>query len=285
MTERLEAAAKINLGLDVLGIDRDGYHRIRSLVHTIGWRDRLELMPADEDRLVVDGPDIEGDNLVWKAVRLVRQAMGVRRPLDIRLEKHIPIAAGLGGGSADAAAALVASARIVGAPEPLIRRLAGDVGADVPYLLTGGFALMEGRGERVTSLPAVTGFAIAVVVPPFTLATATVYDRWDQMDGPTGRTIAGGALPPALRPYGPVRNDLEPAAVDLEPELAGWIHELETRWDRPVMMSGSGPSLFAYCLDTDEAAAVVAEAPAAVRARSGVPLADRALIETSRRGG
>ncbi len=281
MVERLLAAAKVNLGLEVVGTDGDGYHRIRSLVHTIGWRDRLEVEAADEDRLVVDGPRIEGDNLVWDAVQAVRAATGDRRPFDIRLEKLIPIAAGLGGGSADAAAALVAACRIVGAPETLARRLAGGIGADVPYLLSGGFALMEGRGEQVAPLPAVGGFAVAVVVPPFTLSTPAVYQRWDRLDGPSGRDIPSGSLPPALRPYGPLRNDLEPAAIDLEPMLTEWIGELEALWDRPVMMSGSGPSLFAYCLDADEAAAVAAEAPAEARARAGVPLVRQAVVEAS----
>jgi 4-diphosphocytidyl-2-C-methyl-D-erythritol kinase len=234
VSERLAAAAKVNLGLEVVGVDSDGYHLLRSLVHTVSWYDELTVDLAEDDRLDVDGAEIEGENLVWQAVRAVRDATGTDRPMRMRLVKRIPVAAGLGGGSADAAAALVAVCRLYQAPTGLPQQLAPGVGADVPYLLRGGLALMEGRGERVSPLELNGEFALGIVVPPFLLDTATVYRQWDLLDRPSGRPILASLLPPSLRDFAPLRNDLEPAALAVEPDLGDWIAEMERLWDRPV---------------------------------------------------
>lgn len=249
-----EAPAKLNLDLRVAPPDRNGMHPLRSLIQTIEWSDLLTIEVGDEDALHVRDADLPDDreNLVWKAA----DGLGVadRPPLDVVLEKRIPEAAGLGGGSSDAAAILQAVGRdLLGLPESRVRQVAATVGADVAYFLTGGTALMEGYGEKVTRLDQVSDFAVAVAVPDFDLATPRVYRRWDELEGPTGPVVEGRDLPPSLRGFGDLRNDLTPAAVDLRPELADWIADLAGRWGRPVLMSGSGPSCFAFFLDLGEA--------------------------------
>jgi 4-diphosphocytidyl-2-C-methyl-D-erythritol kinase len=178
------------------------------------------------------------------------------------------VAAGLGGGSADAAGALLAASVLLGLPRAAIVAPASQVGADVPFCLQGGFAWMEGHGERLTAIERIPiDYALAVVVPPFTLDTGAVYRRWDRMAEPAGEAVAGKHLPPSLRGFGPFANDLYPAALDLRPELADWQAELTDRWERPVMLSGSGPSLFGYFEDRDQATEAAELAPGEARAR------------------
>lgn len=248
-----EAPAKLNLDLRVGSRDESGLHPLRSLVQTIEWCDRLTVEAGDEDLLEITGADLDvgDDNLVWRAVREL--VPGRRPPLAIELEKLIPVAAGLGGGSADAAATLAAVADLLGVEREAVERAAPRVGSDVPFALVGGTAWMEGHGEILTRLDPLEGFAVAVAVPDFELATSDVYRRWDEMDEPLGPEIAGPGLPPALRGQGELRNDLTPAAVELRPELGEWMTELARAWGRPVIMSGSGPACFAFFLDLDEA--------------------------------
>lgn len=252
------APAKVNLDLRVGSPSATGMHPLRSLVQAIEWADRLTFEEAREDHLEVVGADLEAgpDNLVWRAVRALGLA---RRPrLRVVVEKAIPTAAGLGGGSADAAATLSALCEMVGVATDLAATAAPEVGADVAFFLTGGTAWMEGHGEVISPLPPLSGFSLGVVVPPFQLATAAVYRRWDELGEPVGEEVAARYLPPALRPFGELRNDLTPAAVSLVAELADWMGELARRWERPVLMSGSGPSLFSFFLDSDEAESALA---------------------------
>ena len=129
---------------------------------------------------------------------------------------------------------------------------------------------MEGYGERITAVDAVRDCAVAVVVPPFELSTPEVYRSWDRMDGPKGPGVEGRNLPPALREFGPLRNDLTPAAIAVEPELGDWIADLADRWARPVCLSGSGPALFGYFTDVDEATSAAAEVAGPNRSCRGV---------------
>ncbi len=275
-----DAYAKVNLGLQVRAPGPDGYHPIRSLAVSVDWADRLRLEPADEDAFEVDGPAPSGpDNLAWRAVAAVRTSASASASVRLHLTKRIAVAAGLGGGSADAAAALRLGARLFGG-ETDLDELAAELGADVTFCLSGGFALLEGRGERVTPMgPTPADFALGIVVPPVELSTATVYRVWDRADGPAGPAPPAGALPPSLRRFAPLPNDLYPAAVRLAPQLDEWRAELAARWDRPVAMSGSGPALFAYFLDVEEARAALPLAPSGARAdRAAVPVAQGSTI-------
>ncbi len=272
-----EAPAKLNLDLRVGARDSEGMHTVRSLVQTIEWFDLLGVEAGDEDNLVVEGADLPpgDDNLVWKAVAALN--LTARPPLDVRLDKTIPVAAGLGGGSSDAAAMLAAIGDLFGVAPETQTEAAARVGADVAYFLTGGTALMEGYGEVITPLDALDGFAVAVAVPPFGLATPEVYRRWDELDRPIGPEMEGSDLPPGMRRYGELRNDLTPAASSLRPELADWMVDLAETWSRPVAMSGSGPACFAFFLDLDEAAGAAA-AVGEQRGRVAAPLRPRGVL-------
>jgi 4-diphosphocytidyl-2-C-methyl-D-erythritol kinase len=262
MTERALAPAKLNLDLHVLGLEQGGYHRLRSLAQAIDYYDMLRAETSDDDHLDVDGEPIPGENLVWGAVESLRRRSGNRTPLHLDLEKRIPVAAGLGGGSADAAAALVLVGRILEVSD--VADLAPPLGADVPFFLCGGLAMMEGRGDRLTRLPLTSDYAVGVVTPTFRLTTADVFGAWDRLGEAKVRPVRADAVPPSLREYAPLVNDLEPAARLVAPDLGDWISDLENLWDRPVLLTGSGPTLFAFFLDVDEARSAVASAPGRV---------------------
>jgi len=266
---RWEAPAKINLSLRVAEADGSGLHPLRSLVQTIEWCDLLTFEEGDEDQLTISGADLpeEGDNLIWKAVTALRSAVGIKQPFfDIHLDKAVAVAAGLGGGSSDAAATLFAAARLARVSPAVAEAVAPSVGADVPFLMVGGTAWMEGYGETLSPVPVEPDYAVVVVVPPFDLETAAVYQTWDRLDRPQGIPVVGRRLPPSLRPFGPLGNDLTPAAIALQPELDDWIADMADLFDGPVTMTGSGPALFGYFSDLDEAHSAAAAAPSQARA-------------------
>lgn len=259
----LSTPAKINLSLRVRERDATGYHPLLSLVQAVEPLDLLSVDLADEDLLSVEGSALpaDEDNLVWKAVRAAVPER--KRGLQFRLKKQIPVAAGLGGGSSDAAAALLAVETIFGSEYSLT--VAAGIGADVPFFRIGGLAEMQGYGEKLTPKTAARGFHLALVVPPFDLSTPAVYNAWDRLESPIEYEAAGSDLPPSLRSLGPFMNDLYPAALTLAPQLDDWRAELEHRWGRPVLMSGSGPSLFSFFGSRTEAADAIAVAPVGSR--------------------
>ncbi|MDE0122377.1 MAG: 4-(cytidine 5'-diphospho)-2-C-methyl-D-erythritol kinase [bacterium] len=256
------APAKVNLTLMVGARSASGLHPVRSLIQTIDWCDRLTVVEGEEDRLEIEGADLldGGDNLVWKAIAALEKEAGVRRPpLRITLQKRLPIGAGLGGGSADAAAALTAVGDMLGVSPPRLRNAAAPIGSDVPAALLGGTVWAEGFGEEVTRLPGLSGFGVAVLVPTFPLLTADVYRMWDDMGEPRGREFPSRFLPPSLRRSTPIRNDLTPAALRLRPDLGDLMEAVAGQWERPVAMSGSGSSIFSFFVDVEEAAGAARE--------------------------
>ena len=264
---RALAYAKVNLSLHV-GSAGGERHPVSGLFQSIGWADRLTLELADEDVIAGPGggPVVAGEgNLAWRAAVGVRGLSSAGRAMALTLEKEIPVAAGLGGGSADAAAALALAGRLWGVDPEAQATLAATLGSDVPFCLAGGLAHVSGTGEVVEPLDPAGGYALALVVPPVEVSTAAVYSAWDRLDGPTGPPTAGNDLPPALRALGPLRNDLYPAAVAVAPEIDEWRAELVNRWGRPVILTGSGPTLFAFFVDEAEAAAALGAAPVGAR--------------------
>lgn len=265
---RAQAFAKINLSLEV-GAAAGPLHTVRGLFQSIHWSDHLSLAKAGSDSISrSDGePVIDGwRNLAWRAVAAVREAAATASPLSLTLDKEIPVAAGLGGGSADAAAALAMAGRLLDVAPDVVSGLAADLGSDVPFCLRGGLARVSGTGERVEPLPATTEYAIGLVVPPVEVATAAVYAAWDRLGRPAGPEIAPNAVPPPLRAHTPLRNDLYPAAVAVAGEIEEWRAELANRWGRPVVLTGSGPTLFSFFVDVAEAAAALDVVPAGARA-------------------
>lgn len=283
----VQAPAKLNFTLRVSSADRTGLHPIESRVQMIDWLDTLIVEWFDEDILKISGSvDTDpiggelptgGQNLVWKGADAFwsTQSGLKRRPVRVQLSKQIPTAAGLAGGSADAAGMAVA----LGA---LTRRLVtpadlAEVGSDVPFSLLGGAALMEGYGGQLSSLPVPEGFALGVAVPPLELSTPEVYRAWDRLDGPTGPRFPARSAPPSLRDVDFI-NDLFPAAVALAPQLLDHCEQLSLRWERPVAMSGSGPSLFAFFADEDEASDAVAATIGMRSVRAVVPVSHGARV-------
>jgi 4-diphosphocytidyl-2-C-methyl-D-erythritol kinase len=269
--------AKVNVTLRVSPMRDDGLHLIESLVTTIDWADRLVATPSANDSLVVGGAQATGvpndrSNLVWKAVDAHRRDTGKRAGTDLALTKHIPAAAGLGGGSADAAAALRLADSV--ASTNRAAHLAAGLGADVPFALKGGWAKLSGHGQRVDPVDASSDFALALVVPPIQLSTPEVYRAWDMLGAPIGPEMDDPSLPASLRNWAPLINDLYPAAVHLDPQLGEWRHRLEDTWNRGVMMSGSGSTLFSFFPsreDAEEAVDPFRGEARAVRAATPVP--------------
>jgi 4-diphosphocytidyl-2-C-methyl-D-erythritol kinase len=249
----LRAPAKINLWLNVVGRRADGYHLLDSLVAFTDLADEVEALPSDRLSLTVDGPfgaalADDADNLVLKAARLLADRAGVAPRVALRLRKHIPVAAGLGGGSADAAAALHALIDLwrVALPVEELFDLAGRLGADVPMCLAGRAALVSGVGERLAPAPALPPCAVLLVNPGTPLPTPEVFARREGGFSPIrvpGAWTDATSFAAALAEHG---NDLTDAAVALRPEIARALAFLRTSEGvLHAAMSGSGATCFA----------------------------------------
>ena len=272
-----ESPAKLNLALLVESPRADGLHPLESLVQTVDWLDLLEVEESEEDSLVIEGADLDPeDNLVTRSLKAIR-TRGFVPPLDVRLDKQIPSGAGLGGGSSNAAATLLAATEMGRIARSAAEDVAPSIGADVPLFLIGGTMLMSGIGDQLESLQPLTDFAVAVAVPQFELSTAEVYRRWDEMEGPLGEMMSSRLLPPGLRDGIPIRNDLTPAAFDLEPTLADFMADLRLRWGGPVLMTGSGSGCFGFFPDPDEASDAARSVEDLCRAVVGARLRPRGV--------
>ncbi len=226
----LSARAKLTLSLRVTATRPDGYHLLDAEMVSLDLADTLVV--AEGDGLTVD-TDWPGPVAGWRDAavsanvgNLVLRALGaVGRTAAVHLVKRIPPGAGLGGGSADAAAVL----RWAGSTDA---DLAAGVGADVPFCLTGGRARVTGIGERIEHLP-FTHRSFVLLLPPFGVDTAAVYRSWDELRA--SRRLAGS---------GSVSNDLEAAALAVEPRLDGWRRVLEEATGRAAHLAGSGSTWF-----------------------------------------
>jgi 4-diphosphocytidyl-2-C-methyl-D-erythritol kinase len=236
------AFAKINLALHVRALMADGYHRIETLFAFAEHGDRIEVDAGDGLSLAVCGPFAAGldcgeDNLVLRAARMLARHFGIAQGAALRLEKNLPVAAGVGGGSADAAAALRLLARWwrLDAPDEALFAIAAALGADVSACLASVTARGEGRGDRLSPAAGFSGTPLLLVNPGIPVATVEVFRRWDGVDN--------GPMPddPALG-----RNDLEPAAIALAPAIGPVLDALR-RCDGVTLarMSGSGATCFA----------------------------------------
>lgn len=198
MTEHsisLLAFAKINLHLQVTGRRADGYHNISSLMQSVSLADRLSVRITDapEIRVETEGAEIAGDNLVRKAAEAFLRVTGRTEGVAIRLLKQIPLSAGLGGGSADAAAVLLALNRLFGNPleRQTLLRLGLSLGADVPFCMTGGTQLCEGLGEVLTPVPAVRPMPVLLIKQFQKASTGAMYQKIDEAGCDTGEILTG----------------------------------------------------------------------------------------------
>jgi 4-diphosphocytidyl-2-C-methyl-D-erythritol kinase len=248
----VRARAKVNLGLEVLGRRADGYHELRSVMWAIELADRVTLEATGEDiTLECAAPDVPRtpDNLAWRAAELVRRETGTATGLRIRIEKRIPVAAGLGGGSTDAAAVLTAfgclQSRRLGARR--LEAMAVTLGMDVPFFLGRSPALARGRGDELRPVGASADLSLVLANPGFPLATREVYARLEASDYGDGRRV--DALVTALRRgaeavAASVTNGLERAAGRLWPGLPEVKAALLEAGCLAALMSGSGPTVF-----------------------------------------
>ncbi len=247
-----KAHPKLNLSLEVFPPDPSGYHPLKSVVQTLQVSESLLALPSRADEMELTQPDRSEsvptgpDNLVLKAVSALRSAGADVPPLKFVLAKTLPVAAGIGAGSADAAAAMLLAAEFCEVTPEQMRAAAEATGADVPVVLVGGTALMEGYGERVTPLPFAGGYRLLVAVPNVMVSTPEVYKAWDELGSPLGEERPLAALPDELRHLGPFRNDLEPAAISLVPRLVEYRRQLEAHFGVVFFFSGSGPTMFAF---------------------------------------
>ncbi len=252
-TLRAAAPAKLNLYLHIVGRRADGYHLLDSLIAFAAVHDRLVVGPADRLTLEIAGPFApslapEADNLVLRAARRLAQAGGVQPRARIALEKRLPVAAGIGGGSADAAAALRLLAdlwRLRPAANDLAA-LALELGADVPVCLVGRAAFVGGIGEEITAAPALPPAGLVLINPGRPVATQDVFARPDVGRSEPGRFKApcpdAEALAEMLRQR---RNDLAAAATGLVPEIGAVLDALGDRDDCLfAALSGSGATCF-----------------------------------------
>jgi 4-diphosphocytidyl-2-C-methyl-D-erythritol kinase len=247
----LSAAAKVNLALEVLGKRSDGYHEITTVMQTVDLVDRLTLEDADTLELSARGASVPTDatNLALRAAVALREAAGLARGVRITLDKRIPVAAGLGGGSADAAAVLLGLNRLWGLRWPRARldTIAIGLGMDVPFFLGGGGALATGRGEQLEPIEA-GGSALVLVNPRFGSSTAEVYGRVTPMMYSDGKRAL--ALVEALRSRRAARiatslyNGLEAAVAPIHPEIGRMEAALLAAGALGAAMSGSGPTVF-----------------------------------------
>jgi 4-diphosphocytidyl-2-C-methyl-D-erythritol kinase len=267
------AYAKLNLVLHVGHPREDGLHPICSLMASIELADEVRAEPSASGRDSVHCPGVTDDNLAVRALAEFRsRAGGDLPPLDVKIDKRIPLAAGLAGGSADAAATLRIANELAGSPlgtEELLR-LAADLGSDVPSQLDPGHALVQGTGERVerVELPPL----IAVLVSdPEGLSTGAVYAELDRLDGTRGTLdptpLRGLADATAADLAAALHNDLQPAALSLRPDLELRLDALLAAGALGAAVSGSGPTCFGLFEDGGAADEAAAELPDALLTR------------------
>jgi len=266
---RARAAAKVNLGLYVGPVRPDGrYHEVVSVLQSIAIWDELEVEVVPEGLgLEVEGGGLPPDetNLVLVAARELARRSRDLPGARFRLRKGIPVSAGLGGGSADGAAALIALDRLWGLHLPTVNlhAMAAEVGSDVPFCIAGGAGVATGRGDKVREVPSKGSTWWIVGIDHERLATEDVYAHFDELglaaplDGrwPDDLLAALAAGDPE-RLAASLHNDLEPAAFDLLPALAKSKQRLQEAGALAAIMSGSGPTMLGLCRDEDHATSV-----------------------------
>jgi 4-diphosphocytidyl-2-C-methyl-D-erythritol kinase len=266
----IRAYAKINLTLDVLGRRADGYHELRTVMQAIDLYDTLCLVESMDGsvHIVCDRPELnDSGNLAVRAAQLVRQRLDIRQGLVLELHKRIPMAAGLGGGSSDAAAVLLALQKWWRLPLSAaeLLEMAADLGSDVPFFLSGGLALCEGRGERVTPLaPRWPGSMrwLVLVKPAIAVSTAAVFGNLpasDYSDGSSSRALCSTLEEGDELALEALHNSLERSVLERYPEVARARNELLKAGASLVRLSGSGPTLFAPFSELREAIKVQQE--------------------------
>ncbi len=274
MSVTVRAPAKVNLHLGVGAPREDGFHPLVTIYQAVGLCDDVTASQAPGWTFGVTVPDwidpdavpVTGDNIVDRAARLLAEHAGVDQHATVSVLKSIPVAGGMAGGSADAAAALVALDRLweLGTSDEELLRLAAELGSDVPFALLGGTALGTGRGELVEPVPDPATWWWVVVPSAQGLSTPAVYRRFDELNPDAGEPLAAEPVVLALAsgdPHvlaGALHNDLESAALDLRPDLRDLLERGERTGALRGLVSGSGPTCLFLAADADHAREVSA---------------------------
>lgn len=260
---RLQAFAKINLGLDVLGKREDGYHEVRMIMQTIRMYDQLDMRKSVEPGIHLTTNKkyipVDENNLVWRAAKLMMDTCGIMEGVSIHLHKVIPVAAGMAGGSSDAAATLVGMNRLFhcGLSKEKLMELGVQIGADVPYCVLRETALAEGIGEKLTVLPPMPDCWILIGKPGISVSTKYVYTTLDlntdtvhpDIDG-MKKALEDGNLYGITERMG---NVLQDVTIPAYPEVERIKEQMKTLGAVNAMMSGSGPTVFGI-FDNEEKA-------------------------------
>ncbi len=259
---RLRALAKINLGLDILGKRADGYHEVRMIMQTIQMYDVLEIRRTEKPgiTLSVNVPFVPTDerNLVYKAAQMLMEEFQIQEGISMKLDKFIPVAAGMAGGSSDAAAAFVGVNRLfhLGLSEEELMKRAVKVGADVPYCIMRGTALAEGIGEKLTRISPMPKSYILIGKPGVTVSTKMAYENLNleaiedhpDIDGMI-RDIQNEDLYEMTKKMG---NVFEPGIIREYPVIEEIKNLMEENGALRAMMSGSGPTVFGIFDDKEK---------------------------------
>ena len=259
---QMKAYAKINLGLDVVRRLENGYHEVKMVMQTVGIYDVLSFERMGEGIIVTtDSGELptNEDNLIYKAAKLMMETYGIQEGVRIHLEKHIPIAAGMAGGSTDAAATMKGINRLfdLGCTLEELMRLGVKIGADVPYCIMGGTALAEGIGEKLTALPPAPECYLLVAKPDINVSTKFVYEHLDaagvekhpDIDGMV-KAIEEESLQGVLDR---MENVLESVTVPAYPIIDTIKERMKELGAVNSLMSGSGPTVFGIFIEKDKA--------------------------------
>ena len=278
----VRAHAKINWSLAICGERENGYHDLDMLMQAIDLSDELIFESARWLTLTIDGQRLPADNrnLVIRAANALNDALGTHHGARIQLKKNIPSRAGLGGGSADCAATLIALNRLwkLNLPLRTLMQIGLKLGADVPFCLQGGLCRAEGVGEILTPLENAPEIDLVMITPGGGLSTPAVFQAWNQGGYPMA-DIDNAALAEALRSrdfetaQALSRNDLEAPAISLMPEIAEIMEKYRSLGAKFVRMSGSGSTVFAAFDNPEEARKAAAQVPGSIVTRSISPTA------------
>ncbi|MDD9150688.1 4-(cytidine 5'-diphospho)-2-C-methyl-D-erythritol kinase [Sporolactobacillus sp. CQH2019] len=250
-----KAPAKINLSLDVLGRREDGYHEVRMVMATIDLADRVECESLAEDEIIIraSAPYVPEDdrNFAYQAAKLIKEKYSIRAGVRVSIDKRIPVAAGLAGGSSDAAATIRALNRLwkIGMTYKSMLDIAGKVGSDVAFCIKGGTALATGRGEKISPLPPLPPCWIILVKPDVSVSTAQIYREWDDQPAPAlhpdvDAMIAAIARRDFLAICRLLGNTLEAVTMNKVAEIARIKAHMNRIGAEGILMSGSGPTVF-----------------------------------------
>jgi 4-diphosphocytidyl-2-C-methyl-D-erythritol kinase len=261
-----KAAAKINLTLDVLYKRPDGYHEVEMVMAMVDLADRIEMKELPRDTIIISSQagyiPLDEKNLAFQAARLIKDRYDVKQGVYIHLDKKIPVAAGLAGGSSDAAATLRGLNRLwkLGIGDGELRELGSELGSDVPFCVSGGTAVARGRGERLEFIDSVPQCWVVLAKPPINVSTADVYGRLQANRIARHPDTAGVVEAIRSKDFfamcNGLGNVLEEVTLSVYPEVRQLKNCMERLGADGVLMSGSGPTVFALCSKEKKAARI-----------------------------